>query len=231
MNRQRANGVAPVNEFVAAAVAFPTVFFSAALVVVVAFWVLVLCRAAAHDMFDSDVELPGGVAGLGGVPVAVVVSLLVAVAWCTSLAGSVPLRRSGLTGVPYAALACAVLAAAALVAWAVTRRLVGVLAKLFPDEPGPSRQDFVGMTCTVRTGRVDTRIGQAEVTAHDGSTAVVQVRQLGPRNGKETGTVEEPLTPGATGLLYAYDEAGEFFWVTPYAPFGERPGVDRSTAA
>ncbi|MFF8844900.1 hypothetical protein ACF08N_19650 [Streptomyces sp. NPDC015127] len=219
-----------MNEFLMAAVVFPTVFFSAALVVVVAFWALVLCGAAGPDLFDSDADLPGGTAaGLGGVPVTVAVSLLVAVAWFTSLAGSVALRRFGLTGVPYAALACAVLAAAALVAWVVTRRLVRVLAKLFPDEPGPSRQDFVGMTCTVRTGRVDTHFGQAEVTARDGSTAVVQVRQLGGRTGSDS--VEEPLTQGATGLLYAYDEAGEFFWVTPYSPFGELPGAARPTAA
>ncbi|MEV4331428.1 hypothetical protein AB0K02_12945 [Streptomyces sp. NPDC049597] len=177
-----------MNEFFAAAVVFPTVFFSAALVVVVAFWVLVLCRAASHDMFDSDVKLPGGTTGLGCVPVAVTVSLLVTIAWFTSLAGSVPLRRSGLTGAPYAILACVVLATAALVAWAVTRRLARVLKRFFPAERQPSREDFAGMTCTVRTERVDTRISQAEITARDGTTTVVQVRQLGTRNGKRTGT-------------------------------------------
>jgi hypothetical protein len=88
----------------------------------------------------------------------------------------------------------------------------------------PSRQDFVGMTCTVRTGRVDARFGQAEVAARDGSTAVVQVRALGAKD-------EKPLAAGSTGLLYAYDETGEFFWVAPFPQFGELPGTGSSSAA
>ncbi|MEW2634176.1 hypothetical protein AB0903_21645 [Streptomyces sp. NPDC048389] len=214
-----------MNEFLSTAFAFPTILFSAALAVVIFFWLLVLLGTAEHDSFDSDVEPSGiGTSGLGGVPVAVAASLLITIAWFTSLAGSVLLRRSDLAGVPYAALACAVLAAAVLVAWVVTRRLVRTAAKLFPDERVPSRQDFVGMTCTVRTGRVDAGFGQAEVRASDGSTAVVQVRQL-DANG------EGPLATGSTGLLYQYDEAGEFFWVTPFTTIGELPGADSSNAA
>lgn len=200
-----------MNEFLSASAAFPTVLFSAALVVVAGFWMLVLLGAAEHDAFDGDTGAgaDAGMTGLGGVPVTVAVSFLVAIAWFVSLAGSVPLRRSGLSGGAYAALACAVLLAAALVAWVVTRGVVRPLAKLFPDEPGPSRQDFVGSTCTIRTGRVDTGFGQAEVAARDGSTAVVQVR-LTDKDAANT------LAAGSTGLLYAYDDAGEFFWVAPY---------------
>lgn len=214
-----------MNEFLSTAFAFPTVLFSAALAVVVVFWALVLLGVADHDSFDGDVEPSGiGASGLGGVPVAVAASLLIVTAWFTSLAGSVLLRRSGLAGIPYAVLACAVLAAAVVVAWLVTRRLARTLAKLFPEEQVPSRQDFVGMTCTVRTGRVDARFGQAEVRARDGSTAVVQVRQLDAKG-------EEPLAAGSTGLLYEYDEAGEFFWVAPFGAIGELPGGDSSNAA
>lgn len=214
-----------MNEFLSAVVVFPAALFSAALVVVVAFWLLVLFGAAGHDMFDSDAEAAGaGSAGLGGVPITVTVALLVAIAWFTSLAGSLPLRRSGLTGAPYAAVACAVLLTAGLVSWTATKRLVRLLAKLLPDEPGPSRHDFVGQTCTIRTGRVDGRFGQAEVTARDGSTAVIQVRQMDHED-------ETALALGATGLLYAYDEDGEFFWVAPFSPYGELPGIGRPAAA
>ncbi|MET9108128.1 hypothetical protein [Streptomyces zhihengii] len=214
-----------MREFLSAVVVFPTALFSAALVVVVAFWLLVLFGAADHDMFDADAEAAGaGGTGLGGVPITVAVSLLVTLAWFTCLAGSLPLRGSGLSGVPYAAAACGVLLAAVFIAWTVTVRLVRVLAKLFPDEPGPSRQDFVGQTCTIRTGRVDGRFGQAEVTARDGSTAVVQVRQAAHED-------HSALALGATGLLYAYDEDGEFFWVAPFSPFGELPGIGSPAAA
>ncbi|WP_432125045.1 hypothetical protein [Streptomyces sp. C10-9-1] len=218
-----------MNEFLSAVAAFPTALFSAALAVVVVFWLLVLLGAAEPGAFDADVESAGaGSAGLAGVPVAVAASLLIVLAWFTSLCGAVLLHRSGLTGLPHAALACTVLLLACLVSWRVTRRLVQLLAKLFPEERGPSRHDFIGMTCTIRTGRVDTRFGQAEVTAPDGSTALVQVRQPAPGGPAEDGPA---LSAGATALLYAFDEDGEFFWVAPFSPFGELPGTGMPTAA
>ena len=53
---------------------------------------------------------------------------------------------------------------------------------------------------------MDGGFGQAEVRPADGSSALVQVRQSG----------DDTLGSGSTGLLYAYDEPGEFFWVAPY---------------
>ncbi|MGW4163440.1 hypothetical protein [Streptomyces sp. NPDC004788] len=193
-----------MGEFLDAAVGFPAMLFSAALVVVVGFWSLVLCGAAEHDGFDADVD--ADVLHLGGVPVSVAASLFVAVGWILSLSGSVFLNRADPPGLLASVLSVTLLLLALLGAWRVTRLLVRPLARLLPDEPGPSRHDFVGLTCVIRTGRVDADFGQAEVTAPDGSTAVVQVRQLG----------HDPLVLGSTGLLYEYDESGEFFWVAPY---------------
>ncbi|MFI0975811.1 hypothetical protein ACH4SP_02140 [Streptomyces sp. NPDC021093] len=193
-----------MGEFLDAAAGFPTLLLSAALVVVVGFWLLVLIGGADHDAFDGDVNTD--VLGFGGVPVSVSASLFVALAWFLSLSGSVLAARAGVSGPGRAVVGTAVLVASVLVARSLTRILVRPLAKLFPDEPGPSRHDFVGLTCTIRTGRVDSRFGQAEVAARDGSTSVVQVRQYGT----------EALALGSTGLLYAYDEDGEFFWVSPF---------------
>ncbi|WP_405613946.1 hypothetical protein OG292_15455 [Streptomyces sp. NBC_01511] len=206
-----------MREFIDAALGFPTFLFTAALIVIVGFWLLVLAGAAETDSFDSDVDLDA--AGIGGVPVAVAFSLLTALAWFGSLAASVTLHRFGAfgafggSGLVRAALTLGVMAGATLLAWWATRLLVRPLHTLFPDEPGPSRLDFVGLTCTIRTGRVDAWFGQAEVTARDGSTAVVQVRQ----HRADTAKADAPvLSNGSTGLLYAYDDAGEFFWVAPY---------------
>ncbi|WP_405907706.1 hypothetical protein OG742_22550 [Streptomyces sp. NBC_00828] len=183
---------------------FPTILFTAALVVVVGFWLLVAVGAADHHGFDADAHVDAW--GMGGVPVTVVFSLMTAFAWFLSLAATVLLDPLAASGLPRALIRMAVLITALLVAWRVTRLFVRPLHRLFPDEPGPSRQDFVGLTCTIRTGRVDVDFGQAEAAARDGSTAVLQVRQNGG----------EDLTRGSTGLLYAYDEAGEFFWVARY---------------
>ncbi|WP_327255862.1 hypothetical protein [Streptomyces sp. NBC_01244] len=193
-----------MDEFIGAALGFPTVVFTAGLVVVLGFWLLVLCGISEHDGFDAPV---GSAAwGIGCVPVAVSASLLIAVAWFLSLSGSVLLARTGWPGALVNALGAALLFASPFASWHATRLLVRPLAKLFPDEPGPSRLDFVGQTCVVRTGRVDAGFGQAEVAASDGSTALVQVRQHG----------SDPLTLGSTALLYAYDDAGEFFWAAPF---------------
>ncbi|MFB7527841.1 hypothetical protein ACFC0C_06260 [Streptomyces sp. NPDC056178] len=211
-----------MREFLSATTAFPAVLFAAALVVVVFFWLLVLAGAADHHSFDGDLDT--GMAGIGGVPVTVSVSVMVVVGWFTSLAGTVLLHRSGVTGLTRAGLACAVLAGALLIAWAVMRMLAHWVRRRFPDEPPPSRQDFLGRVCTIRTGSVSADFGQAEVAAADGSTAIVQVRLLRPTDGPEAaddaddtratdGTV---LVSGSAGLLYAYDDEGEFFWVSPY---------------
>ncbi|MCY0933883.1 hypothetical protein [Streptomyces sp. H34-S4] len=194
-----------MDEFINAALGPPTVLFSAALVVVLGFWLLVLCGAADHEGVGSDVD--SGALSLGGVPVTVSASLLIAVAWFASLSGSVLLARTGWPGALVHFLGAVLLFASLYLSWRVTCVLIRPLTKLFPDEPGPSRLDFVGLTCVIRTGRVDAGFGQAEVAAGDGSTAVVQVRQHG----------SDPLTLGSTALLYAYDDAGEFFWVAPFS--------------
>ncbi|WP_436775212.1 hypothetical protein [Yinghuangia sp. YIM S09857] len=191
-------------EFVGALFAFPAMVFTFALVVVLAFWLCVLAGALDHDAFEADAG--SDAFGLGGVPVTVAVSLVVALAWALSLVGGILLHRAELPDTGYALAATGVLAAAVAGAWVAMRILVRPLRHLFPDEPGPSLFDLVGRTCTIRTGRVDAAFGQAEVTGRDGGTAIVQVRQFGA----------DHLVAGGTGLLYAYDDTGEFFWVAPF---------------
>ncbi|MFI8853547.1 hypothetical protein [Streptomyces sp. 891-h] len=190
--------------FVRAALAFPTVVFSAALLVVLLCWLLVAVGAAYPEGFEGP--LGSRVWGLGGLPVAVGFSLLTAGAWLLSLTGGALLDEARLSPAQHSAAGAGLLVAAPLATWPLARAAARGVAGFLPADSGPSRQDFVGLTCTVRTRWVDERFGQAEVTAEDGSSALVQVRQNG------TGR----LTLGSTGLLYAYDDEGEFFWIAPY---------------
>ncbi|WUH68317.1 hypothetical protein OHB13_20110 [Streptomyces sp. NBC_00440] len=201
-----------MDEFMGAALGFPAVLFGAALLVVIAFWLLVLVGAAEHDAFHLHLgtgDTGTAAAGGSGVPVTVPVSLFTLLAWFASLAGSVLVRRAELPDGVRTALDAAVLVAALLAAWIVTRFAVRRLRALLPAQPPPSRLDFVGLVCTVRTGSVTTDFGQAEVASDDGSTAVVQVRVQGD-------DVLRGLRSGDTALLYAYDEPGEFFWIAPF---------------
>jgi hypothetical protein len=181
-----------MTEFVRAAIDFPAVLFGLLLILVLAYWLLV-ALGALDVMF--------------GLVAAVAISLFVAFAWFAGLAGTVLLHRTDQEGtLP----ATGVLAAAVLVSALLTRLLMRSLRRMLTEEQVPTRRDFVGRMCVIRTGRVDLAFGQAEVRAVDGSAAVIQVRQQ--RNRED----EAALKAGNTALIFDYDADGEFFWVMPY---------------
>jgi hypothetical protein len=181
-----------MTEFVRAAIDFPAVLFGLLLILVLAYWLLV-ALGALDVMF--------------GLVAAVAISLFVAFAWFAGLAGTVLLHRTDQEGtLP----AIGVLVAAVLVSALLTRLLMRPLRRMLTEEQVPTRKDFVGRMCVIRTGRVDLAFGQAEVRAVDGSAAVIQVRQQ--RNRED----EAALKAGNTALIFDYDADGEFFWVMPY---------------
>ncbi|AEV82112.1 hypothetical protein ACWT_1096 [Actinoplanes sp. SE50] len=177
------------NGFIEAALSFPTVLLTPLLILVIGYWIVVIVGGAGPDAGHDH-------GGLLGVPLPVSVSLLVALAWFGTLAGS---QWPG--PVPPGVIPPVALVAAAL----VTRLIAIPLRRLLPDGPDASRADFVGRTCVIRTGRVTGTFGQAEVHAEDGSSAIIQVRQTGV----------DALPAGTVALIYDVDPEGEFFWVVP----------------
>jgi hypothetical protein len=176
------------------------VIFSVLLVAVVVYWLLVIVGTL--DVEIGDLDVADGI-GLGGVPVTVTMSVLTTVAWFTSLAGTVVI--DGLGTFPKTLLGTVVLLVA-VIAGLVAARLVAVpLRRLYVTGGEASRADFVGRECVVRTGSVTESFGQAEVTAADGSSAIIQVRQTG----------EHTFAHGHRALIFDYDTDGEFFWVAP----------------
>jgi hypothetical protein len=198
-----------LTEFLETALLLPAAVYSFLLAVVVVYWLVVLLGALGIDFLDGgEGELgPAGflaALGLGGVPVSVVLSLIIAIAWFGSFAGTALLEAAGTGGPVRFVAGGVVLAVATVVAYLVTYLLVLPLRRLFPDLRPASRGDFVGSFCVVRTSTVDHSHGQAEVTASDGSSAIIQVRQTG----------DDELRAGETALIFDYDPEGEFFWVT-----------------
>ncbi|WP_433086979.1 hypothetical protein ACQP1P_14665 [Dactylosporangium sp. CA-052675] len=184
-------------EFLDAILGFPTVLFTVLLAVVIAYWLVVLLGGADTDLLDAG-------AGLLGAPIAVGLSVLVPVAWFVSLAGSAVVRGA----LPRVAVLLVALAAG----WLAARLAAIPLRRLTPATGGDSRTAFVGRSCVIRTGTVTESFGQAEVTADDGSSAIVQVRQTGA----------DSFAAGSPAVIYEYDRDGEFFWVVP-APNGSTP--------
>ena len=183
--------------FLEAALSFPAVILTPLLVVVIGYWLVVIAGGADPDGDGGDTDSGFlNFLGFGGVPASVVLSLVIAVAWFVALAGG------ELLGAIPAGL---VLAGAFAVAWVVARLVVLLLRRFLPTGTEPSRADFIGMTCIVRTGRVTSTFGQAEVHSPDGSSALVQVRQTG----------HDELRAGTVAVLYDFDADGEFFWIVP----------------
>ncbi|MEU8246426.1 hypothetical protein [Nonomuraea sp. NPDC048916] len=180
-----------MSEFLDVVLSFPTVIFSFLLVVVIGYWVIVVT-----GLFDLD-EADAAWLGLGGAPAGITVSLLVALAWLLSLIGGQLVSGPALTVVPVVAAAGA---------WVCVRAALAPLRRLVPEPRVHSRGDFVGQMCVIRTGEATSDFGQAEVTASDGSSAVVQVRTTG----------QDRLARGDDALIFDYDADGEFFWVMPY---------------
>jgi hypothetical protein len=208
-----------VARFFDAALTFPAALFTFLLVVAVGYWAVVLLSLADPDPFDADVD--GGTsegtgvvsmltaAGLGGAPATVVLTVLIAFAWFFSLAGTALVDGVRGPAALRVVLLVAVLPVALGAAWAGTRSALVPLRRLLPDRPAPSRLDFVGRQCVVRTGHVGLDFGQAEVAADDGSTAIIQVRLAGP---------DRPTGAGWTALIYDYDPDAEAFWIIPVEP-------------
>lgn len=191
-----------MGEFVATTLRFPVVLFTFLLLVAILYWLFVALGASDVDTLDGDGVADGF--GLGGVPASIALTLVIVVAWFVALVGTVLLADVGFPSPIKIALLVGVLFAALLVALIVTRVVVVPLRRMFGDEVVASRIDFVGRPCVVRTGVVDETFGQAEVTADDGSSAIIQVRSAG-------GPV---LRTGETAFIYDYDPTGEFFWIS-----------------
>lgn len=209
-----------MGDFLDTASRFPAVLFSLPLAVVLAYWIFSVVFGVGTSVADSaEPGEPGGFAGalallgLGGVPAAIPVSLVIAVAWFTAMAGT-ELLDAGWQRV-------ATVPAALLAGWLGARLIVLPLRRAFPDETGIYHRDFVGRVCVIRTGRVSEAFGQAEVAADDGGTAIIQVRAGGPEG--------QELTSGRRALIYGYEPDGGYFWVAPYDAGELGPEENRSS--
>jgi hypothetical protein len=120
--------------FVEAATGFPVILCTTALIGTVFFWLLVAVGAAAVDSFDADTDLRP--LGLGGVPVAVAMSVLTALAWLLGVGATMTLTALAPTGAVAGVLRLVVPVAGLFVAWPLTCLFVRPLHRLFPDAPG-----------------------------------------------------------------------------------------------
>ena len=204
----------PMAEMIAALFAFPIGIMSVLLLVVLAYWSLVIIGGLDIDFLDADIDTGGGegdietgdgggilgALGLGGVPLTVVVSFQVLFSWMlTAISGRLWDGVAGLV------IGSATLLASFAVALGVTIFAIKPLRPFFNTPNAPTRALLIGKVCTVTTLRVDEEFGQARY--EEGSDdMVIQVR----------GSAADALSKGSKVLVISEEKAGNHFNVIPY---------------
>jgi uncharacterized membrane protein len=153
---------------------------------------------------DADADVEGGGLwhglGLGDVPVTISVSLITLLAWCGSLLAMHYVIGSG------GWWTVVVLVLAVVIALPIAALLIRPIAPVFAVQEAKSNADYVGHACTITTGRVDDRFGQA--TIEDGGT-VLNIAVRCDRPGK--------LLRGDKALIIEFDRERSAYLVEPSA--------------
>ncbi len=200
---------------------FPTVVFTTMLLLSLTYWVFAVLAGRIDLEVESEIDIEGGGdVGDGGadvgafasllrtfdlhhVPFTVMFTILSLIGWAVS---------AGVTNFVIAASAASaalligtfIALGSFVVSIFLTGRLARALHPFFQAPPHITRRDLIGKICTIQTGRVDRRFGQAEVLDAERSTHLVQVRC----------EIENELTAGRKALIVDVDDDG-IFLVSP----------------
>ena len=104
--------------------------------------------------------------GLNGVPISVVASLLVLVAWTISALSGIWFLSRVPTDVLRWVAGAAVLIAASGLSLVITARLVRPLRGVFRTKYATTHASLVGQECVIWTSEVNDKVGRAEVAQH-----------------------------------------------------------------
>lgn len=213
------------------ALSFPAVLFTVLLGAAVVYWLFVILGALDTDVFGgSELDVDGAAdageagdagggagllsaLGLNRVPLTVSISLLALFAWVLCVLLAYYLGGLGHL-LPGWLLGIAILVGSFLLAVPLTSLACRPLAPLFDVPQAKSRADYVGQVCTVTTGRVDAKFGQARIE-DDGNVLLMQVRC----------DRDNEFTRNAQALIIDYDDARQAFVIENMdSVLGKKPG-------
>ena len=161
------------------------------------------------DGADADDSGHGALAAimsalhLRSAPATVIFSLIVTFAWLVSVVTMQVVTRVA-PAVTGPALSLGVLLGSFVLALPLTSIAARPLAKVFEPKHAPVKSDFIGRTCTVRTGSVSAKFGEA--TLQDGGAGLVL--RIRVEDGKLLGRGEQ-------ALIVDYDPERETYLVEP----------------
>lgn len=187
-----------------ASVQFPTVIFTALLVVALVMWVLPLVGAEfGSDGADGATDgADGGFLdslGLTGVPLTIVLTILGLVGWAVSVLGQLFLLDP-LSGPAAFAAGLGVLILAVGASWATARAVGPRLSRRLEPTLAPSAAELVGRTVEVRSHSVGPDHGYGDARAADGTSVRIDIRTR-PDRSEES----QIFGNGDTVLIIEYD--------------------------
>lgn len=204
--------------FLDAALAYPTMIFTALLGLVLFYWLLALVGLVDFDasgvdvdtdlQADAEVDNLGELAsylvamGLNGVPFSIVVSLIVLISWTLSCLLGMWLLPLVPTTLLTLVAGTGVLLLCPLFSLPVTARMIRPLRGLFVTHNAISNQALVGQTCKVLTTKVDEKFGRAEVSTR-GAGLNISVWADTPNT----------LTKGSLARILEYDTGRERYLI------------------
>lgn len=176
----------------------------------------------AHDGADADGDGDGGdsssggvwgALGLGKVPLTISLSLIILVAWVTSLLGAHYVLGEA---APWRAI---LLPIALILALPIAALLARPLAPVFQVKEGKTNADYIGHVCVITTNTVDATFGFA--TIQDGASHV-QISVRCDKPGK--------LVRGDKALVIEFDPDRRIFVVEPAADMLPPTGASTPSA-
>lgn len=204
---------------------FPTSIYTVILGVLLVFWIFAILGAVDFDIFspdadvdidldlDVDAEMPGFLGllhtlGLTGVPVTIVFSLLIFIAWILTYLASVYILPWVPTALLFWLAGSAVLVVSFAVAIPITARAIRPLKPVFRTHNASSNQDYVGYACKVTSLEVKEDFGQGFI--EDGGAGLnVRIRAQTP-NAFTKGDIVKIVSYDADNNTYQVVNEQEF---------------------
>ncbi|MBE0376113.1 MULTISPECIES: OB-fold-containig protein [Pseudoalteromonas] len=188
-------------EFLNLALTFPTVIFSALLLVVMLFWLITLIGFADIDLFESDLEIEADASqssglsswfsmGFGGIPITVSISLVVMSSWLISIYAHKFFAYLLGDGIWFYISGVLMLGVCLLIAIPIAAIISRPLQRFFSSAETSKSSDLLGLECVIATGKVTNTFGQARVK-FQGTEQLIEVRAEN----------DEQFTSGDTAVL------------------------------
>ncbi|MCF6455754.1 OB-fold-containig protein [Pseudoalteromonas sp. MMG024] len=172
-------------DFLNTAFSFPSSIYTLLMVIVILFWSVTLIGFADIDMLEGDVDVDaeadvGGDSGwfqaaFGGVPLTISLSLVIMLSWMFSIYCQMFFSYLLGDGILFYVFGIFMLLASLIAAVPLTIVFLKPLKRFFKGHNTASRNDLLGLECTIATGKVTQSFGQARVF-HNGAEHLIEVR-------------------------------------------------------